>query len=198
MAKAKTNKSEKMTLLKRAIRIGSTVGKQQGWGVFDVNSHGDVGQWAVHTDDEAGLIEDDHEAIRLAREAGIDCDYYGRIRGLHDAADPAWVSGERWHGHFAGSIAEESDGEWCDATGITTASADAFAATGCRGDLIAWVPHDRRHEETVRLITAAPELLAAIEAAVKRSIERQEMGGRGGVLDDDIFLRMTALIHRCK
>lgn len=45
---------------------------------------------------------------------------------------------------------------------------------------------------------AGPELLAAIEAAVQRSIERQEMGGRGGVLDDDIFQTMAALIHRCK
>lgn len=49
-----------------------------------------------------------------------------------------------------------------------------------------------------RLAAAAPELLAAVEAAVLRSIERQEMGGRGGVLDDDIFQRFTALIHRCK
>lgn len=60
-------------------------------------------------------------------------------------------------------------------------------------------PADHAHRQrSQKARDAAAELLAAVEAAVLRSIERQEMGGRGGVLDDDIFQRFTALIHRCK
>lgn len=41
------------------------------------------------------------------------------------------------------------------------------------------------------------ELLAACKAAIHRSIERQEAGETAGVLDDDIFQRLVAAVHRC-
>jgi len=60
-------------------------------------------------------------------------------------------------------------------------------------------PADHAHRQrSSRSRASGPELLAAIEAGVHRSIKRQEAGGRGGVLDDDIFQTMVALIHRCK
>jgi hypothetical protein len=70
---------------------------------------------------------------------------------------------ERWHDHFAGCIAEQADGEYGDAIGITTASEQEFFRTGERGDLIAWVPSDRMHQENARLIAAAPDLLESID-----------------------------------
>lgn len=79
---------------------------------------------------------------------------------------------------------------------LTVQNADA---TGGHEVARVWVDEDDGEMlADARLITAAPALLAVIEAAERRSIERQEMGGRGGVLDDDIFTRMTALIHGCR
>jgi hypothetical protein len=46
--------------------------------------------------------------------------------------------------------------------------------------------------------TPAAALIAAAEAAIHRSIERQEMGGSGGVLDDDIFQMLAAAVRQCK
>jgi hypothetical protein len=46
--------------------------------------------------------------------------------------------------------------------------------------------------------TAAAALIAAAEAAIHRSIERQEMGCHGGVLDDDIFQMLAAAVRRCQ
>jgi len=72
---------------------------------------------------------------------------------------------EPWYGHFLGEIAELD----CDsdlATGITTASESEFEQNGGRGDLIAWVPHDRNEKANIALITAAPELLAVIRMAI--------------------------------
>jgi hypothetical protein len=45
------------------------------------------------------------------------------------------------------------------------------------------------------LITPVAALLAAAEAAVLRSIERQE-AGEAGVMDDDVFTALSAAIHR--
>ena len=67
-----------------------------------------------------------------------------------------------WHCHFLGQIEELDDGGGL-ATGITTASIDEFNKEGDRGDLIAWVPHDRNEEANANLIASAPELLAALK-----------------------------------
>lgn len=61
-----------------------------------------------------------------------------------------------WHCHYLGSLA----------TGITTASIDEFNKEGDRGDLIAWVPHDRNEEANAALIAAAPDLLAACQRVI--------------------------------
>lgn len=63
-----------------------------------------------------------------------------------------------WHCHFLGNIEEADDGGGL-ATGITTASIDEFNKEGDRGDLIAWVPHDRNEEANANLIAAAPDML---------------------------------------
>lgn len=65
-----------------------------------------------------------------------------------------------WHCHFATAVAEQADGEWQDAIGITTVDESSFSKDGGRGDLIAFVPCDTHWEENARLIAAAPELLA--------------------------------------
>jgi hypothetical protein len=70
-----------------------------------------------------------------------------------------------WHCHYLGEIAEQ-DVDGCLATGITTASIDEYNKEGDRGDLIAWVPHDRNEEANAALIAAAPELLAALKEMV--------------------------------
>jgi hypothetical protein len=46
--------------------------------------------------------------------------------------------------------------------------------------------------------SAAAALIAAAEAAIHRSIERQENGGGVGVLDDDIFQMLTAAVRQCQ
>ena len=75
-----------------------------------------------------------------------------------------------WHAHFVSAIAEESDREFYTATGITTNSEVEFARDGARGDLVAWIPHDRSHEANARLIAAAPDLLAALERLLVESM----------------------------
>lgn len=70
-----------------------------------------------------------------------------------------------WHCHVHTAVAEESDGEYGTATCITTVGEEEYTRVGHRGDLLAWVPHDRRHEENARLIAAAPDLLAALKEA---------------------------------
>jgi len=71
-------------LLQMVQRVGRMVGRRQGWDVFDVG----VGQYAIQADDDHAAGLDDYQAIEMAIAAGIDCDESGRIRGLHDAADP--------------------------------------------------------------------------------------------------------------
>ena len=63
-----------------------------------------------------------------------------------------------WHCHYATAVAEQADGEYMPATAITAAGEQELIAGGCRGDLIAFVPHDRSHEANARLIAAAPEM----------------------------------------
>ena len=70
-----------------------------------------------------------------------------------------------WCRHFCSAVAEQADGEYEAATGITNISEAEFAATGRRGDLMAWVPHDRDHEANAHLIAAAPELLSQLKMA---------------------------------
>jgi hypothetical protein len=72
-------------LLAMVQRVGRLVGGKQGWDVFDIGDN----QWVVQADDEHDAGLDDHEAIRLAIEAGVDCDDWGRIRGFHDCAESA-------------------------------------------------------------------------------------------------------------
>lgn len=84
-----------------------------------------------------------------------------------------------WHCHFAGSVAEQADGEYGDAIGITTASAVDFEATGDRGHLVAWVPCDRHHDDIAAVVAAAPETLAMLRrivAAQHRFFEANEKG----------------------
>lgn len=68
-----------------------------------------------------------------------------------------------WYCHVQTAVAEESDGEYGAATCITTADAGSYSRTGNRGDVIAWVPHDRKHGPNARLIAAAPEMLATLK-----------------------------------
>jgi hypothetical protein len=71
------------------------------------------------------------------------------------------------------SVACENDGEYGDATCITTTPESEYATTGNGGDWVAFVPHDRRHAANARLIAAAPELLAAC----KYLLENAEAAG---------------------
>jgi hypothetical protein len=64
------------------------------------------------------------------------------------------------------SVACENDGEYGDATCITTTPEDEYASTGMSGDWIAFVPHDRNHAANAALIAAAPELLDALRYMV--------------------------------
>ena len=57
-----------------------------------------------------------------------------------------------WFCHCVTAVAEESDGEFGDATCITTIGEDEYTKVGHRGDLLAWVPHDRRHEANALLL----------------------------------------------
>jgi len=71
-----------------------------------------------------------------------------------------------WYSHLYLSVACENDGEYGSATCITNTPEDEYAATGNSGDWVAFIPHDRNHAANARLIAAAPELLAALKAAV--------------------------------
>lgn len=68
-----------------------------------------------------------------------------------------------WHNHHITEVAEPADGEFVSATGITTVDEFEFLTFGRRGDLVAFVPHDRAHHANSRLIAAAPCLLSALE-----------------------------------
>jgi len=96
-----------------------------------------------------------------------DCGYYWNDLRTQMAHTPG-----PWHCHYLGEIAEQ-DVDGCLATGITTASIDEFLKEGGRGDLVAWVPHDRNEEANARLIAAAPELLAACHSLL--SILKDEL-----------------------
>jgi hypothetical protein len=79
-----------------------------------------------------------------------------------------------WYCHFGTAIAEQADGEYGYATGITTASEQEFSKDGGRGDLVAWVPWDAGTSDdddptaiaNARLISASPALLAACKLAL--------------------------------
>ena len=98
-----------------------------------------------------------------------DCGYYWNDLRTQMAHTPG-----PWHCHYLGEIAEQ-DVDGCLATGITTASIDEFLKEGGRGDLVAWVPHDRNEEANARLIAAAPELLAAIKVAEEFISKQNEL-----------------------
>lgn len=70
-----------------------------------------------------------------------------------------------WYDHMILSVACENDGEYGDATCITTTPEDEYASTGVSGDWVAFVPHDRNHAANAALIAAAPELLDALRDA---------------------------------
>lgn len=71
-----------------------------------------------------------------------------------------------WHSHYSTAVAEEADGEYVTATAITDVESGVYELSGVRGNLIAFVPHDTRHEANARLIEAAPELLDRLKSAV--------------------------------
>ena len=83
-----------------------------------------------------------------------------------------------WYCHVHTSVAEESDGEYGDATCITTADAESYSRTGGRGDVIAWVPHDRRHVPNAQLIAAAPDLLAVARMACDYANDTKDWFGK--------------------
>lgn len=68
----------------RAFGLAETVGRSQGWDIFATGG----GTYAVQAED-AGLLEpdalniNDADAVKLAREAGVECDDDGVIMGLH-------------------------------------------------------------------------------------------------------------------
>lgn len=66
-----------------------------------------------------------------------------------------------WYCHYATACAEQADGEYQEATAITNVDEQTYMSGGCRGDMVAIVPHDTAHEANARLIAAAPELLRA-------------------------------------
>jgi hypothetical protein len=68
-------RAEKVIAVAEAIRLGETVGQQQGWDVFETDD-----RWMVQRDDEQEKI-DDNEAIRLARLAGVVCNDDGELIG---------------------------------------------------------------------------------------------------------------------
>lgn len=61
----------------RAINLGATVGREQGWDIFERG----LGWMQVQRCDESGLLDSDEEAIRLARAAGVLCDDGGTLGG---------------------------------------------------------------------------------------------------------------------
>lgn len=71
-----------------------------------------------------------------------------------------------WHSHYSTAVAEEADGEYVTATAITDVESGVYELSGNRGNLIAFVPHDERHEANARLIAAAPELLHRLKSVV--------------------------------
>ena len=107
----------------------------------------------------AECVEEDAACHLHSRSLLLDVIRLLETNAMHHTPGP-------WHFHFAGSIAEQSDGEYGGATGITTRSEAAFFQDGERGDLIAWVPHDGHHVANARLIAAAPELLERLRECV--------------------------------
>jgi len=72
-----------------------------------------------------------------------------------------------WFHHYVAWVGEQCEGgDYNGAFGITTSSEPDFERSNERGDLVAYVPWDRDHAANARLIAAAPELLAAMKAAV--------------------------------
>ena len=67
----------------RAVNLGATVGRSEGWDVFDTGG----GRMAVQADDDHDPRLDDSEAIRMAREAGVQCDDDGNLTGKATDAD---------------------------------------------------------------------------------------------------------------
>lgn len=92
-----------------------------------------------------------------------------------------------WYCHVQTAVAEESDGEYGAATCITTADAGSYSRTGNRGDVIAWVPHDRKHGPNARLIAAAPEMLATLKSIADECERRLRKGEDSG---DRMTLRL--------
>lgn len=93
-----------------------------------------------------------------------------------------------WYCHVQTAVAEESDGEYGDATCITTADADSYSSTGNRGDVIAWVPHDRKHGPNARLIAAAPDLLNVARLAFEYVLDTSDRFGKQfNAADEEAF-----------
>jgi hypothetical protein len=84
---------------------------------------------------------------------------------------PEYPTPGPWYCHVQTAVAEESDGDYGTATCITTADAESYSRTGDRGDIIAWVPHDRGHRPNARLIASAPELLDVLKRLLQCSEE---------------------------
>jgi hypothetical protein len=91
-----------------------------------------------------------------------------------------------WEKHFATAVAEQADGEWMDAIGITNKPEAAFAKDGDRGDLIAFVPIDgiADADANARLIATAPQLLSELKS-VTDFLEQLVLHERVGLSDSD-------------
>lgn len=118
----------------------------------------------------AECVEEDAACHLHSRSLLLDVIRLLETNAMHHTPGP-------WHFHFAGSIAEQSDGEYGEATGITTRSEAAFFQDGDRGDLVAWVPHDGHHVANARLIAAAPELLAVVRMAIDYANDTKDRFG---------------------
>lgn len=104
-----------------------------------------------------------------------------------------------WHAHYCTAVAEQADGEYTDATAITSNDEATYERTGSRGDLIAFVPHDRAHEEHARLIAAAPDILAALESCHDYIMaEFERLGPSAPDSMDELADKIEAALKRAK
>jgi hypothetical protein len=87
-----------------------------------------------------------------------------------------------WHSHYSTAVAEQADGECVAATAITDVESGVYELSGIRGNLIAFVPHDERHEANARLIAAAPMLLQTMAGVLKQMKD-------GGYFEDSVVGR---------
>jgi hypothetical protein len=93
-----------------------------------------------------------------------------------------------WHSHYSTAVAEQADGEYVTATAITDVESGVYELSGIRGNLIAFVPHDERHEANARLISSAPMLLQTMAGVLKQMKD-------GGYFKDSVIGRWAFILE---